>query len=115
MIKAYTELLVTHHNGTLDLDVIDEVILSISPERDWLSSVDGRRAVFLKVTQLVEEKLGVETSGEVIYDLRNTAMNNTGLTGAKTPKESRGGGVTTVPAPGGHERFLDTEIVAIYW
>ena len=115
IIKAYAELLVTHHGGPLKPDVTDDMIQSISPEHDWLSSVDGRRAVFSKVTQRVEKALGVETSGEVAYKLRDAAMHNAGLAGAHAPQASSGSGHDAAPVPSGHERFLDAEIIAIYW
>ena len=115
IIKAYVEVLVTHHAGTLNPDVTDDMIQSISLKHDWLSSVDGRRAVFSKVTQRVDEALGVETSGEVAYKLRDAAMHNAGLAGAHAPQASSASGHDAAPVPSGHERFLDAEIIAIYW
>ena len=115
IIKAYAELLVRHHCDTLKPDVIDAVIPSISPEHDWLGSVDERRAVFSQVTQRVDEALGVATSGEVEYDIRDTAMQNAGLADALAPQSSSGSGHDAAPVPSDHERFLDAEIIAIYW
>ena len=114
-IKAYAEMLVTHHGRTLNPEVTDDMIQSILPKHDWLSSVDGRRAVFSKLTQRVDEALGVETSGEIAYKLRDAAVHNAGLAGAQAPQASSGSGHDAAPVPGGHERFLDAEIIAIYW
>ena len=115
LISAYVELLVKHHDGTLESDVIDDVIQSTSPEHDWLSSVDGRRPVFAAVTQRVDKALGVGTSSEDAYHLREAAMRNAGLPRTLAPQASNGLGHDTVPVPGSHERFLDAEIIAIYW
>ena len=115
LIGAYVELLVKHHDGTLEPDVINDVIQSTSPEHDWLNSVDGRRPVFAEVTQRVDKALGVETSSEDAYHLREAAMSNAGLPRTLTPQVSSGLGHDAVPVPDSHERFLDTEIIAIYW
>ena len=111
IIKTYAELLATHHGSTLNPDVIQ----SISPEHDWLSTVDGRRPVFAEVTQCVDKTLGVETSSEVAHDLRVSAMRNTGLASAQAPQASSGSGHDVVKVSSGQERFLDAEIIAIYW
>ena len=111
VISQYAELLVRHHGGTLKPDVISH----ISPEHDWLSSVDGRRPVFAEVTRRVDEVLGVETSGKVAFDLRDAAMRNAGLAGMLAPQASSGSGHDPTPVPSRHERFLDAEIIAIYW
>ena len=92
------------------------MIQEISPERDdWLSSVDGRRDVFFKVTQRVEEALKIEISGEVAYEARDAATHNVGLAGGQAPQASSGREYDAAPVPSGHERFLDAEIIAIYW
>lgn len=115
IIKAYAELLLNHHGSTLDPHIIDDMIQDISPERDWLSSVDGRRGVFSKVTQRVQEELGIEILGEIAYEARDAVMYNVGLAGMRVPQESNGIEYDAAPVPSGHERFLDTEIIAIYW
>lgn len=115
IIKAYAELLATRHYATLNPDMIDDMIQEISPERNWLSSVDGRRDVFSKVTQRVEKALGVKISGEVAYEIRDAAMRNVGLAGVRVPQALSGREYDAAPVPSGHERFLDAEIIAIYW
>ena len=115
LISAYVELLVKHHDGTVEPDVIDDVIQSTSPEHGWLSSVDGRRSVFAEVTKRVDKVLGVETSNEDAHHLRQAAMRNAGLPRTLTPQVSSGLEHDAVPVLSSHERFLDAEIIAIYW
>ena len=114
VIAEYAALLAAHHCQTLATDDIDSLILEISPGEDWLNSVDSRRPVFSEVTRRIDALLGVETSNDVTYALRTTALAKVGVRGPLVPKGSplsRHG-----QAPGfGSERFLDTEIVAIYW
>ncbi len=115
LISAYVELLVKHHDGTLEPDVIDDVIQSISLAHDWLSSVDGRRPVFAEATQRVDKALGLETSSEDAYHLRDAAMRNAGLPGTLASQASNGSVHDAAPVPSSHERFLDAKIIAIYW
>lgn len=113
-IKEYATLLAAHHGQTLEPGVIDSMILEISPAEDWLASVDTRRPVFAEVTRRVDATLGVETSHEVSYALRTAAVAESGLRGPMVPQASRASGQGQAPGleP---ERFLDAEIVAIYW
>ena len=115
LICAYVELLVKHHDGTLEPDVIEDVIQSTSPEHDWFSSVDGRRPVFAEVTKRVDKALGVETSSEDAYHLRQLVMCNVELSRMQVPQASSGPGHDAVSVPDSRERFLDAEIIAIYW
>ena len=71
--------------------------------------------MFSRVTQRVDEALGVETSGEVAYGVREAALRNAGLAGAVAPQASSSSGDDAAPVPSGHEKFLDAEIIAIYW
>ena len=114
-IRKYAALLIGHHRGTLDLERIDELIHDISREGGWLDSVDGQRSVFGEVTRRVDAAIGVETSREVAYKVRQTmtsdkgALDGTVGTRATTGRERE-------PAPDRRlERFMDAEIVAIYW
>ena len=66
------------------------------------------------VTRRVDAQLGVETSSEVAYNLRDAVLKRTGLKGKLahqlsigTPREQ-----TSEIDP---EKFLNIEIIAIYW
>ena len=90
------------------------MILEISPAEDWLASVDSRRPIFAEVTRRVDATLGVETSHEVSYALRTAAVAESSLRGPMVPQASRASGQGQAPGLES-ERFLDAEIVAIYW
>ena len=114
VLKQYITLLASHHCQTLTPAVIEGLIQGVSPPVDWLSSVDGRRPIFAETTRRVEAALEVETSNEVIYELRIAAAVETGVDEVPDPKVPRGISQAQ-PQVTGPERFLDTEIVAIYW
>ena len=114
VLEKYIALLATHHCQALTPTVIDSLIRGISPAEDWLSSVDSRRPIFAEVTRRVDATLGVETSNEVTYELRVAALVKAGLECTLAPQASSGSGQDQSPVFG-PERFLDTEIVAIYW
>ena len=114
VLEKYVTLVAAHHCQTLTPAVIDSLVRGITPPEDWLSSVDSRRPIFAEVTCRVDAALGVETSNEVAYELRVAAVAQAGLEGNLAPQASNGSGRDQSPAFG-PERFLDTEIVAIFW
>ena len=63
IMKEYTQQILTHHGRSLDSGVIDSMIDTISPEPNWLDSVDGRRSVFAKMTQCLDDALGYRFAG----------------------------------------------------
>ena len=114
VIAEYAALLAAHHRQALATEVIDSPIIEISPGENWLSSVDSRRPVFAEVTRRVDAALGVETSNDVTYALRAAVLANAGLEGRLAPQASSGRDNDQARVFG-PERFLDTEVVAIYW
>ena len=113
-IAEYAALLADHHGQVLTPEAIDSIIVEISPGEGWLSSVDSRRPVFAETTRRVDAALGVETSNEVRYAFRAAVVAGAALGGPIVAQVSRVAGHDQTPAFG-PERFLDTEIVAIYW
>ena len=114
VIRHYTELLTEHHGTTLKPDTLDDLVLNTPREEGWLDSVDGRRPVFAHVTSRIDSELGVETSSDVAYELRDAAVNSrvsNGTPAMQIPKSIDGR--TSLVAR--QEKFLDAEIVAIYW
>ena len=83
------------------------------PTGTWLSSVVGRRAVFDEVTKLVENELQAETPGEIRQALRGKALSKSTL--GAIPAELTLAQELKPTEGSKPERFLDTEIVAIYW
>ena len=115
VISAYVNRLVGHHNGVLKPDVFDALIRNIPRQEGWLSTVDGRRSVLNEVTRRVDDELSVETSGKVAYELRDVVLTEVGLSAANVPGDSSGCDYTPSTQVSREERFLDAEIVAIYW
>ena len=103
-----------HHDRAPSADSIVAIAKAAPPQDDWLTTVDGRRAVFGEVTRLLEEEFGTETSGDVVYELREQALAAAGL--PLLPNGPRPS-VAAEPSPemSRSERFLEAEIVAIYW
>ena len=114
VLEKYVALLVAHHSQTLAPAVIDSLIREISPAKEWLTSVDSRRPIFAEVTRRVDAALGVETSNKVTYELRVAAVGKVEPEGRLAPQTPGGSRQDQSPSLG-PERFLDTEIVAIYW
>ena len=114
VLRKYAALLAGRHCGDLNPGFIDDLILNVPCEEDWLGSIDSQRNVFAEVTRRVDEALKVTTSSEMAYELRCAARGNLGLDGTLAPQGSRkiDSNPASVTSP---ERFLDAEIVAIYW
>ena len=81
--------------------------------RRWYSS-QPKRPVFAHVTRRVDTELGAETPNDVAYELRSTAVNSVISIGTPATRISRSGDGRT-PLVARQEKFLDAEIVAIYW
>ena len=115
IMKEYAQLILAHHGRSLDSGAIDSMIHTISPESDWLDSVDGRRSVFAKMTQCLDDALGIEICGELAYRTRNVVIQNAGVPNRQVHLTPHRDGHHSASIPGNHERFLDAEIIAIYW
>ena len=115
IMKEYAQQILTHHGLSLDSGVISSMIDTISPEPDWLDSVDGRRSVFAKMTQCLDDALGIQICGELAYRTRNAVIQNAGASNRPVHQTQHRDGYRSASIPGNQERFLDAEIIAIYW
>ena len=115
IMEEYAQLILAHHGRSLDSEVIDSMIHRISPEPDWLDSVDGRRSVFNKMTQYLDNALEIQICGELAYRTRNAVIQNAGAPNSLVHQTPHRDGHRSASIPGNHERFLDAEIIAIYW
>ena len=113
VIEEYVKLLGAFHQKCVRPDFAETALISVIPQGDWLSSVVARRAVFDEVTKLVEEELGVETPGETRHSLREKVLSRPHL--GVVPAEAALAESTKSTKDINLERFLDTEVVAIYW
>ena len=112
LLRNYVELLACYHHRNIEPSAIEALAHGISFAENWLDSVDAYRPVFAEVTKKVNDLLEVETPPNVAYELRLQAMG-----------ESRIEENTEIDGSTAHvnipelrcERFLDSEIIAIYW
>lgn len=113
-IEKYATLLAGHHEKELSTAAVDSLIAKTTHDQDWLSTVDERRPVFSEITRHIDELMGVETSRETaaIYRVAALADIGLGLGGTLAPNAA---GASPRRASPRDERFLDTEIIAIYW
>ena len=113
VVEEYVELLGAFHQKAVSSDFIENMIIPAVPALDWLSSVVDRRAVFDEVTKLVEEELGTDTPGDTRHAFREKVLSRTNLGVIPAGMAFTQGNMPTMDIS--LERFLDTEVVAIYW
>ena len=112
LLRKYAESLAAYHNCDIEPAGIEALTRGVSRARNWLDSVDGYRPVFAEVTKSVDDSLGVETPLEVASKLRSEAL---GRSVREETLELAGSVATGNPPEPRCERFLDSEIIAIYW
>lgn len=115
LIECFADLLVKHHGRETTPRMLAHVFAGIPAGHDWLNSVAAQRTVLHDVTQRIDNCFNVETSRKDAHDLRETARREVGMalatpTDASSRKELDGTNGSIV-----EERFLDAEIIAIYW
>ena len=113
LVREYVELLGAFHRKSVSPDFIEKMIGPIMPAGDWFSSVVERRAVFDEVTKLVEEELGSDTPGDIRHSFREKVLSKSNL--GVIPSEVTFTQANRSTVGSNQERFLDTEVVAIYW
>ena len=113
VVKEFVRLLEEFHQKQIGGQLIEERILQAVPMGDWVASVSERRPVFDAVTELVDRELKVETPGEVRLSLRNKALRQNDSN--KVSSEAILARAVELSSRSQQEKFLDTEIVAIYW
>ena len=113
-LNKYAVLLAGHHGRELSTDELDDLLRDIPQVENWVESVDGQRPVFAEVRRRVETELEVTTLPEVAHDLRREALVKSGTLGILSRPYSRGAASESAPVVPA-ERFLDAEIIAVYW
>ena len=113
LVEEYVHLLEDFHHKCINPHTMEYRIAPVVPLGDWYASVSERRSVFDVVTTLVDAELRTETPGETRLSLRNKVLEEidpgeTSLIATLTQSVES-------PIKTQSERFLDTEIVAIYW
>ena len=116
VLRSYIQIVATCRATTFPSDVVEEVLSDAPTDETWLNTVDGRRRVFEAATSRLNEHLDVELSPNERYDARHAAVEaahpeSSGNRQEITPEELE----SQDPSVQETERFLETEIVAIYW
>ena len=112
ILTKYIESIAIYHKVDIHRTVIETLISGSSLPENWLDSVDSYRPVFADMTKKVDELLEVDTPPGVAHDLRVQVVRGSSLDQSHEPGDSTDSGNGGVPRC---ERFLDSEIVAIYW
>ena len=112
ILQKYAESLANRHTQNIEPAALAELIREVPREENWLDSVDDHRKVFTKVTEKMDELLAVKTSPDEALELRTKALKSsrreeTVKLDGSTVSDNR-------PEPR-CERYLDAEIIAIYW
>ena len=115
LIECFADLLVKHHGRATTPRMLKHVFAGMPAGHDWLNSVAAQRTVLHDVTQRIDKCFNVQTSRKDAHDLRETARRKIGITlaiptDASSRKELDGTNDSIA-----EERFLDAEIIAIYW
>lgn len=112
LLRKYAESLGRFHKRDIEPSVIEALARRHTGAEHWLSSVDSYRPVFAEVTKGVDDSLGVETPPNVAHDLRIQVLRESSL--GETP-DLDGSAVNGNHLGPRRERFLDSEVIAIYW
>ncbi len=115
-LAAFAGLLNEHHGCPLDEHTVAAVISSVAAgaDPDAIDSVSRRRVLFGEIAQKIDELIDTETSKETAAQYRVAAIADIGLGlgGTLVPAETD---LALEPHSSLRDRYLDTEIVAIYW
>ncbi len=112
VVKIYIEMLAQCHQVECTATDTDSLLQQITCDEGWLDSVDGRRSVLVNLTHHFDEKWNVSTSGEVGYSIRQAALEKVDREDQISPQSQEPENESCDSRP---ERFLDAEVVAIYW
>ena len=113
LLRRYVKMLAESHGQAPDPAEVANLVAAVERPTGWTETVDGRRPVLAEVTRRVDSALGVATTPESACRLRMAAVLDAGL-------GHPGSGGSQAPVPpstrvGAAVRFLDAEIIAIYW
>ena len=112
ILTNYVKSLARHHKRDIDPDIIEDLTSKVPVAANWLSSVDNYRPVFGELTKTFDDSQEVETPKDVAYDLRRQALGRLNSDRGRELDDSKVGDNHAGLAC---ERFLDSEIIAVYW
>ena len=112
ILRNYVNSVANYHKRELSSSDIEDLTHEVSFAENWLDSVDAYRPVFAEVTKKMDDLLEVETPPSVAHDLRVQTLHR--LSPDETLEldgSTAGGNRPELQC----DRFLDSEIIAIYW
>ena len=112
LLRNYLESLAVHHSVNLEPAVADGIIHGISGPEDFPGTVAENRPVFREVTDRFDDMFNIKTPVELAPDLRLQAIRRSN---PESVLEPEGSTVPSAPPEPRCERYLDSEIIAIYW
>ncbi len=113
LVEEYVHLLEDFHQKYISPQLMEDEITAVMPLGNWPATVIERRAVFDQVTKLVDADLGTKTPGDTRLCLRKKVLEENDPDDSSLVTTLTQSVVSRTKAQS--ERFLDTEIVAIYW
>ena len=112
LLRNYVESLAEYHQQDIEPALVEALTRVDSHPDNWLDSVDGYRPVFAEVTKRVDDLLHLKTPPTTAHELRVQALDQSRLKESLALDGSTTSGDLSEPRC---ERFLDSEIIAIYW
>lgn len=111
--SVFIDGVLLHHDRSLSADRIKHLAVAAAASGTSLRDTDERRRFFDPLLLEIDSELGVTTSPEVAVESRIRALNESGFSFALDAAPTTP--VVHALQSMGDERFLDTEVIAIYW
>jgi hypothetical protein len=111
----YASLLARQTGIAVDGSDLEAAGLLAVPAAEHVRSTQERRTFFEPITRLVEERSGVTVDATEASRLRSSALAAAGIGPDALPMFSSRQPALPDGGEEGSDRFLDAEIVAIYW
>ena len=112
ILREYVGLAAEYHSLNLDPDDVDALIRGVLGTEHWSDNVADNRPFFHKVEKRMHSMFQVKTPVEVAPNMRLEAVrqsNSAGMVHLDGPT------ITSTPPESKCDRYLDSEIIAIYW
>jgi len=113
LLRRYVTMLAESHDRVPDPAEMADLVADVEQPTGWSETVDSRRLVLKELTRRFDSLLGMKTTPERACHLRMAAVLDAepGHPGTGAPQAP----VTPSTSAGAAVRFLDAEIIAIYW
>jgi hypothetical protein len=113
-LVSYAALLAQHHGHSLDDEFFERSGLPSEEQINAHATVESRRGAFRAIEEHLAEELGIEIDPAYAVQLRSSVAQDEGLHVRGKFEKSDETEIPTLLNPRS-ERFIDTELIAIYW